>query len=96
MKVTFLVVTALAAAKAVSIKQPEGELMEMQKETGQLSQERSVQVADKRERRFWSFVKKMVKKFVPIIINHAPKIFQDDKVGFQMSAILICSKGESV
>ena len=86
MKVTFLVVTALAAAKAVSIKQPEGELMEMQKETGRLSQERSVQVADKREKRFWSFVKKMVKKFV----NHAPELFQDDKVGFQISAILIC------
>jgi len=98
MKVTFLMVTALAFAEAIAVQQPEGELME--KETGRRSQVRSLQSADQRDRRFWSFLKKIVKKIAPLIDNNAPKIVQAVKVGFQMSAIqkfrirIACLKGK--
>ena len=60
-------VTALAFAEAVSVQQPVGELIEMQKETGRLSHERFLQITDQRDRRFWSFLKKIVKKIAPKI-----------------------------
>ena len=73
MRVTLLVVTVLVTTEAISLQQPDDELREMQKESARLSQDRSVQVAIKRKRRFLS---SLLKKFLPTIIKAAPTIIK--------------------
>ena len=76
MRVTLLVVTVLVTTEAISLQQPENELMELQNESSRLSHDRSVQIAIKRKRRFLSSLFGVVKKFLPKIIKHVPTIIK--------------------
>ena len=76
MRVTLLVVTVLVTTEAISIQQPDNELIELQKEGGRLSHDRSVQIAAMRQRRFFGKIFGMVKKFLPSVIKHIPKVIK--------------------
>ena len=76
MRVTLLVVTVLVTTEAISIQQPDNELMELQKESSLLSHDRSVQIAAMRQRRFFGKIFGMVKKFLPSVVKYIPKIIK--------------------
>jgi len=76
MRVTLLVVTVLVTTEAISIQQPDNELIELQKEGGRLSNDRSVQIAAMRQRRFFGKIFGMVKKFLPSVVKFIPKIIK--------------------
>ena len=65
MRMILLVVTILVTIEAISIQQPDNELVELQKESGRFSHDTSVQIAAMRKRRFFGKLIGLAKKFLP-------------------------------